>query len=106
MDNSKVLDSYDPLSAIVSRKYTQIAEIKPETWGGYLAELQRKYSPGETVKDSPSMRDKYPGLVGKKISGRLYLEVPPQTAPVPDWALRAASDLGIIIRDSDGRIYE
>lgn len=106
MDNNKVLDSYDPLNAIVSRKHTQIAEIKPETWRGYLAELERKYSPGETVKNSPSMRDKYPGLAGKKIDGRLYLEIPPQTGHVPDWALRAASDLGIIIRDSNGRIYE
>ncbi|HVK25188.1 MAG TPA: hypothetical protein VM677_27845 [Actinokineospora sp.] len=105
LDNNKVLDSYKPDQEIVSRKYTQISEIKPETFRGYLGELINKYAPGETIKNSPSMREKYPDVVGKELAGRFYLEVPPQTSSVPDWAIRAARSLGIIIRDSEGRIY-
>lgn len=105
LDNKKVLDSYKPGREIVSRKHTQIAEIKPETWKGYLAEHANKYKPGRIVRDTPSMRTKYPGLVGEEIDGLPYMEVPVQGRDIPEWALRAAADLGITIRDSGGHIY-
>ncbi|SDH55374.1 hypothetical protein SAMN05192558_111125 [Actinokineospora alba] len=106
LENKKVLDSYKPNREIVSRKHTQISEIKPGTWEGYLSEHVNKYRPGRVVKDSPSMRDKYPDLVGRPISGLPYMEIPVQEHDVPEWALRAAAERGITIRDVNGRIYE
>ena len=106
LNNKKILDSYVPRKEIISRKHTQIADIQPSTWQGYLNEHAKKYPPGEIIKDSPTMRDRYPDLVGKKLGGLPYMEVPTQEKEVPDWALRAAADLGIIIRDVKGRIYE
>ncbi|WP_444828878.1 hypothetical protein [Actinokineospora sp.] len=105
MDNKKVLDSYLPGKDIVSRKHTQVADIRPGTWQGYLNEHAAKYSPGETIKDSPTMRQRYPSLVGEELQGRQFLEVPVQHRPVPEWAIRAADRLGIIIRDVAGRVY-
>lgn len=101
-----MLDSYTPEREIVSRKHTQIADIQPGTWQGYLAEHANKYKEGETIKDSPTMRDKCPDLVGTTLKGMPYMEVPAQEKEVPAWALRAAAELGITIRDVDGNIYE
>ena len=106
LDNKKVLDSYKPNEEIVSRKHTQISEIQPTTWQGYLNEHVTKYSPGETVKDSPSMREKYPNLVGEELSGQQYMEVPVQNNEVPEWAIRAANKLDVIIRDVTGHVYK
>lgn len=106
LNNRKVLDSYAPGKEIVSRKHTQIADIKPSTWQSYLNEHVNKYGPGEIIKDSPTMRERYPGLVGEELDGLPYMEVPVQEKDVPAWALRAAATLGVIIRDVNGRIYE
>ncbi|GLZ39758.1 hypothetical protein [Actinokineospora sp. NBRC 105648] len=106
LNNRKVLDSYVPDREIISRKHTQIASIKAATWQAYLAEHENKYKRGQTIKDTPTMREKYPDLVGEEVTGLPYMEVPVQEADVPDWALQAAARLGIRIRDVDGRIYE
>src|SRR5437763_8599503 len=106
LNNKKVLDSYDPEREIVSRKHTQISEIQPTTWQGYLNEHVTKYQPGQIVKDSPSMREKYPDLVGEELSGQQYMEVPVQNNDVPEWAIRAADKLDVIIRDVTGHVYK
>lgn len=106
LDNKKVLDSYRPRREIVSRKHTQIADIQPGTWQSYLREHETKYKPGERVKDSSTMREKYPDLVGQDIRGAQYIEVPVQDKEVPEWAIRAAEKMGVKIRDVSGRVYE
>ncbi len=73
MNNKKVLDSYLPEREIVSRKHTQIANIQPSTWRNYLGEHVNKYKSGEIIKNSPTMREKYPDLVGEELDGSPYM---------------------------------
>jgi hypothetical protein len=106
LNNDKRLDSYLPAKEIVSRKHTQLAQVREETAIGYLRELDRKYSPDQTIKDTPRNRDQLPGEVGRNIRGAPVLEIPPQHTPVPSAVLEEADRLGITIRDSDGKVYE
>src|SRR5699024_9216402 len=51
------LDSYNPKKGeIVSRKYTQLANIKFQTAKNYINELKNKYPPGAKIADVPSQR--------------------------------------------------
>jgi hypothetical protein len=103
------VDSYKPGSEIVSRKYTQLGEVKPETAKGYLNEFADTYPTGSTVADVPTQRPgsghQNAGLAGEKLDGQMILEVPPQNQPIPKSVLDHAEDLGIIIRDSNGKVY-
>ncbi|HEX6832170.1 MAG TPA: hypothetical protein VF132_01445, partial [Rudaea sp.] len=95
------LDSYDPaLGEIVSRKNTQLGEIKPETALNYLRELVKKYSPGTRISDVPSNRAS--GLAGQELQGRMILEVPRQETPVPSSICDEAKCRGVTIRDIEG----
>lgn len=105
LENGKVLDSYRPGKAIVSRKQTQISKIKPDTFRNYLREISQKYKAGTKIPDTPKARREYPQLIGKPLKGKYYLEVPVQSEPVPEWALREAADHGVIIRDVQGLVY-
>jgi len=105
LENGKVLDSYRPGKEIVSRKQTQISKIKPSTFRDYLREINQKYKAGTKIPDTPKGRREYPQLIGKPLKGKYYLEVPVQSDPVPEWALREAADHGVIIRDVQGFIY-
>jgi len=105
LENGKVLDSYRPGKEIVSRKQTQISKIKPETFRNYLREINQKYKAGTKLPDTPKARREYPQLIGKPLKGKYYLEVPVQSGPVPEWALREAANHGVIIRDVQGFIY-
>jgi hypothetical protein len=105
LENGKVLDSYRPGKEIVSRKQTQISKIKPSTFRDYLREINQKYKAGTKIPDTPKARREYPQLIGKPLKGKYYLEVPVQSDPVPEWALREAADHGVIIRDVQGFIY-
>jgi hypothetical protein len=106
------LDSYNPRAGeageIVSRKYTQLAEIQPQTASNYLRELEHKYPPGTIIADVPSNRapsNGQPGIAGQRLRGQMYLEVPTQNAPVPQTIIEDASRRRIIIRDEDGNEY-
>jgi hypothetical protein len=105
LENGKFLDSYRPGKEIISRKQTQISKIKPETFKDYLREINQKYKAGTKIPDTPKARSEYPQLIGKPLKGKYYLEVPVQSAPVPEWALREAANYGVIIRDVQGFIY-
>ncbi len=105
LENGKYLDSYRPGKEIVSRKQTQISKIKPESFKDYLREIQQKYKAGTKIPDTPKARAEYPQLIGKPLKGKYYLEVPVQSAPVPEWALKEAANHGVIIRDVQGFIY-
>ncbi|SDM69584.1 Protease prsW family protein [Streptomyces sp. cf386] len=105
LENGKYLDSYRPGKEIVSRKQTQISKIKPESFKDYLREINQKYKAGTKIPDTPKARAEYPELIGKPLKGKYYLEVPVQSAPVPEWALREAANHGVIIRDVQGFVY-
>lgn len=96
----RYLDSYESGKEIVSRKESQLAEVKPETANGYLDELAKKYSPGTLIRSR-----KYPELNGKRLKGQMILEVPVQTGTVPAEVLAHARELKIIIRDITGHVY-
>ena len=105
MDTGKVVDSYEHREEIIERKHSQLADIHAATAIGYLRDIARKYSPGEPISDTPRNRDLYPNLVGEELDGAMVLEVPIQTRPVPPVVIAKATELGIIIRDVDGREY-
>jgi len=99
------LDSYNPTASggageIVSRKYTQLAEVQPQTAINYMREIERKYAPGTVIADVPTNRAS--GLAGERLRGQMYLEVPTQNAPVPQGILDEATERRIIIRDEFG----
>jgi hypothetical protein len=106
LENGKRVDSYVPDREIVSRKHTQLGEVKEETGIGYVRELDNKYSPGEIVKDTPHAREQIPDAAGKPLRGDKVLEVPPQTSDVPKSVLDEAEARDITIRDTDGKVYE
>jgi len=99
------LDSYNPAAGgnvgeIVSRKFTQLAQVNLRTAINYLREMDRKYAPGTIIADVPSNRAS--GLAGQPLRGQKILEVPEQIAPVPKAVLDQANNRRIIIRDEFG----
>jgi Flp pilus assembly pilin Flp len=97
------VDSYIPGEEIVSRKYTQLAEIQESTAFKYLRELARDYPPGTVIADTPTNRDDLgEAMIGTTLDGDMILEVPVQNSPVPESVLREAERLDITIRDADG----
>jgi hypothetical protein len=103
LSTGKVVDSYHDGAEIIERKHSQLADIKEETAIGYLSAIVRKYSPGEEIADSPRNRDEYPSLVGESLDGILVLEIPVQRADIPRSILEKAAELGVTIRDSEGK---
>ncbi|WP_343997562.1 hypothetical protein [Streptomyces thermocarboxydovorans] len=103
--NGKRLDSYLPKKEIVSRKHTQIAEIAPDTFRKYLNEIRQKYRRGVRIADTPKARAQFPQLIGTRLQGKYVLEVPVQSRPVPEWALREAARRRIEIKDVQGNVY-
>jgi hypothetical protein len=106
LGNGKVLDSYTHEAQIVSRKQTQLAEVNRSSALRNLRDFVKNYSPGEVVKDTPKARAQFPHLIGKKIRGDMYLEVPVQNHPVPERILQYARDRKILIRDITGHVYQ
>ena len=96
------LDSYNPnLGEIVSRKYTQLAEVQEKTAVSYINEIETKYPVGSTVAKVPSSKS----LGGATLQGQYILEVPIQSKPIPQGVLDAARRGGVSIRDITGRVY-
>jgi filamentous hemagglutinin len=97
------LDSYDPVAGeIVSRKFTQLAEVAPGTARSYINEIADKYAPNTKIANTPSVPS---ALRGQLLQGEMILEIPPQNAPIPQQILDAAAAKNVLIRDSNGRIY-
>ncbi|WP_222853153.1 PAAR domain-containing protein [Massilia genomosp. 1] len=96
------LDSYNPVSGeIVSRKFTQLSEIQPQTGINYVNELTAKYPVNGTIANVPSSG----ALAGRPLLGQHYLEVPVQLRPIPQSILDAANRAGVVIRDVNGRVH-
>ena len=68
-----------------------------------IKEAVSKYSPGVVISNVPSTPAP---LRGRKLAGKLILEVPAQVNPIPQSVLRAAQEENVIIRDTTGRIYK
>ncbi|MDR6865506.1 hypothetical protein J2Y69_000088 [Microbacterium resistens] len=96
LGNNKVLDSYVPGKEIVSRKNTQLADIRLETGKEYIDEMLRKYPPDSPIKG------------GGILDGDLILEVPVQDRGISKELLEhaASKEPPVIIRDVQGNIYE
>ncbi|QDH70166.1 LysM peptidoglycan-binding domain-containing protein [Marilutibacter alkalisoli] len=96
------LDSYSPAAGeIVSRKFTQFADIQPQTALGYINEIPAKYPVGGVIANVPSSGQ----LSGQILRGQYILEVPVQVRPIPPSVLDGANRAGVLIRDVNGRIY-
>jgi hypothetical protein len=98
------LDSYNPNAGeIVSRKFTQLADIQEQTALKYLDEVIAKYPVGATVADVPT--NVANRLAGQTLKGRYILEVPVQVRTVPQSIIDAADRVGVLIRDINGKVH-
>lgn len=96
------VDSYNPVKGeIVSRKLTQFSEISEATAKSYISEATVKYPAGATIAKVPSSGS----LGGQKLQGTVILEVPPQKGVIPQSVLDSANKAGVIIRDTNGKVY-
>ncbi len=96
------LDSYNPATGeIVSRKFTQLADINESTARSYINEIAAKYPVGAEIADVPTSGD----LAGQLLQGQYILEVPVQNSPIPQAVLDAANEAGVLIRDIEGKVY-
>ncbi|MPZ93907.1 MAG: hypothetical protein GEU96_03130 [Propionibacteriales bacterium] len=101
----KIMDSYVHRREIVERKMSQLAAISDETAKGYLSSIDRKYSAGKIIADTPRNRSVCPNLIGRPTIGLVILKVPVQDRPIPDSVLNRANELDIQIRDTEGTRY-
>ncbi len=97
------LDSYVPNKLIVSRKASQLAEVFETTARSYVREIVTKYKPGTPIY--PSDRNKAYGFEGAFLRGQMVLEIPPQIKDIPRGVIDYADTQGVVIIDSEGRIY-
>ncbi|MGN7765522.1 hypothetical protein, partial [Paenibacillus sp. 22594] len=97
-----VVDSYVPNKQIVSRKFTQLSEVKESTAIGYLKELTQKYSSGSKISKGVFNPN---ALKGGQLKGQLILEVPIQNKPIPQTILDEATKNRILIKDINGKVY-
>ncbi len=99
-----VVDSYNPAAGeIVSRKMTQLWRISKKAAITYVREAATKYAPGTRIADVPKNVES--GLASQRLQGRVYLEVPIQSKPVPQTVLDVARRLDVWIRDVSGKVY-
>lgn len=92
-----VVDSYVPTEEIVSRKYTQLADVKENTGIGYLNELKTKYPSGAIITDSP-FNSKI--LRWLSIRGQQILEIPVHNKSIPQRIIDYANENNIIVKYS------
>lgn len=95
------VDAYNPGTEIVSRKFTQLAGISEKSAISYIREAATKYAPGSRIANVTSSGP----VAGQTLQGQLYLEVPIQSAPVPQSVLNAAQRYGVSIRDINGKVH-
>lgn len=97
------LDSYNPGTDIVSRKFTQLADISEPSAKAYVREAATKYAPRTRISNTP--RNVNLGIAGQELTGRVYLEVPAQTRPVPQAIIDTANKFNVTIRDVNGVLH-
>ncbi|MDO4248798.1 MAG: hypothetical protein Q4C79_07550 [Neisseria sp.] len=98
------VDSYNPFTReIVSRKFTQLAQIQENTAISYIREAATKYQPGIKIANVPSTP--LP-LRNQQLRGKVFLEVPTQIHSIPASVLKAARENNVTIRDHTGKVYQ
>ena len=96
------LDSYNPSAGeIVSRKFTQLSDVQPQTAFSYINEIPAKYPVNGTIANVPSSG----ALAGTRLRGQYILEVPAQVRPIPQSVLDTANRAGVVIRDANGKVH-
>jgi hypothetical protein len=86
----------------VSRKTTQLADVKAATVIRYLQQAYNYYRPGTIIAP---VKSTLAALRKQPLKGQLFLEVPIQKKPIPKQILEKAQSLHIVIRDVAGREY-
>ena len=89
---------------IVSRKFTQLANIQTTTAYKYIDEIEAKYTPGTNPLPSTPTNVKN-GVAGTTLDGEKFLEVPPQAAAIPADVLQHAQNAKVHIIDTTGHVY-
>jgi hypothetical protein len=91
------------LKEIISRKFTQFAQISEETGIRYVQEMVKKYHPGTRIKKVDSSK----GILMHTdvLTGRMVLVVPVQRYPIPRAVLEEAKRLNVTIRDDFGNEF-
>jgi hypothetical protein len=106
-----ILDSYSPGEAVVSRKYTQLADVQESTAKGYIKEMVSHYDPRSsefTIADTPMNQAQLghiDGAIGGPVRGPLVLEIPVQTQAIPRAVLEYAAEADVRIQDIAGTVY-
>jgi hypothetical protein len=96
------VDSYNPVKGeIVSRKLTQLSEVSEATAKSYINEVITKYPSGATIAQVPSSGS----LGGQKLQSTIILEIPPQKSVIPQAILDSANKAGVLIGDTNGKVY-
>ena len=113
--NEYRVDSYAPSyyddngvyqqGAIVSRKYTQLSDVKKETAYKYLNEITQKYSGGTDIIDGNFNSAE---LRGGELSpdAQLVLQVPTQNNAIPEKVQKKADELGVKIEEVPDTVKE
>ncbi len=95
-------ESYDPdTGGLVSPKSAQLGHSQELMGFGFLNELAGDVAPGATISTVPSSG----GLAGQDLQGQMIWEVPVPKGPVPQSVLDAATHLGILLRDVNGKSW-
>ena len=97
------VDSYTG-KRIISRKFPEGQVFTTENATKYIAELADKYPPGTVISDTA--KNKAANLAGKKLRGKLVLEVPVLLEEVPREVLEYAERQGVEIKDVAGHVYK
>lgn len=109
-DTNYFLDGLGHRGESLSKKFTQIADIKPETWERYVDEFDTKYDSFRTdllVADTAGTRaavergELRPGEINEWLIGPKVLLLPRQHRPVPQRARDYAAEHGVIIQETD-----
>lgn len=80
---------------------TQLSEVSEATAKSYISEAITKYPSGATIANGPSSGT----LGGQKLQGTVILEVPPQNGVIPETILDSANKAGVLIRDTNVKVY-
>lgn len=97
-----VVDGHIPGVEIIEIKDTQFASVTEAHAFSELRDLANKYAEGVPIASVPSTPA---ALAGRTLEGQKVLVVPVQTEEIPQAILDKATSLGIIIRDSAGKVY-
>ncbi|RKE44313.1 polymorphic toxin-type HINT domain-containing protein [Sphingobacterium detergens] len=103
LESGKRLDSYLPGKEIISRKFTQLANVTEKTAKSYIDELVEKYGTDQVIKKTTRNAEAI-AQGGEKLKGKLILEVPKQAGEISKEVLEHASDNFVKIRDITGKI--